>query len=91
MATSWGKEKTKGIKVRLRSDRSVVTTRNVTDIEALKDTTNKLVLDALKRVDDGDLGAVALSYARTARTTRRDAVKREEGLTYTRNNKIQKP
>ena len=59
-------ERTKGYKVLLRGDRSIVTTRHVTNIETLDNPTTKLIADATQCEDDTDLEAIATSRSRIA-------------------------
>ncbi|CAI5746299.1 unnamed protein product [Peronospora destructor] len=70
-------KKAKGYKVLLRGDRSVITTRHVTEIETLDESTNKLVADALKREDDAELELIATSRARAVQK-KQDAARAEE-------------
>ena len=69
-------EGTKGYKVFLRGDRLIVTTRHVTKIETLDDSTNKLIADALLCEDDADLAAIATSHSRTTQQ-QHDATREE--------------
>ena len=60
-------EGTKGYKVLLRGDRSILTTRHVTNIDKLDDSTNKIIADALLCEDDACLAAITTSRSRTSR------------------------
>lgn len=70
-------EETKGYKVLICSDRSVITTRHVSHIETLDAATNKLVIDALQRADDDELEALADARADAAQR-KQDAPRPEE-------------
>ena len=59
-------ERTKVYKVLLRVNRSIVTTRHVTNIETLDNPTTKLIAGAPQCEDDTDLEAIATSRSRTA-------------------------
>ena len=50
----------------LRGERSIVTTRHVTNIETLDNPTTKLIADATQCEDDTDLEAIATSRSRIA-------------------------
>ena len=59
-------KRTKGYKVLLRGERSIVTTRHVTNIETLDNPTTKLITDTPQCEEDTDLAAIATSRSRTA-------------------------